>query len=348
MDTPYYEVSGQVSDVTVVNDGKNANVMIDTGDENKEFQMRKFAFSQLLKFADFRKADLKSDGQILPDAGHQIFEALEDQDLRFKVGQENDKVIATVSPRYASINSEELENIVRETITSMGVSDFDHRVERTGMVTEQYFEFNDETAELEEVGDQLNAGLFVRNSVFGASSLRIQRYYTVLACSNGMVSQQSQSSFRKVHMGDAEDLREQIVEEVEMQIENIWEDTDLIQHVATIEFPISEQIELVEKLAEEKKITKKAAGHIAQKIIDESDSDVEDFEIEQFSLPDEEYDGDQTWNTGREDVWGLLNAFTGYAQHSETISQSALTDIQRVYNNMLEAENKNDVKAIAE
>lgn len=348
MDTPHYDVSGTVSHVSVVNDGKNADVEVVTSDdEMEELRLRRFAFSQLLKFTDLRKGDLTNDeNEVLPDAGSKVAGEIAEQDLVLKTATENDQVVGVVSPMYVSLPSEEISNLVRETITSMGISDFEHQVEREGAVTEQIFRFADETTEV-EVGDTIDGGLFVRNSVFGASSLRINRYYTILACENGMVSRRSRSSFRQVHMGDASDLREGVVEEIEAQVEHIWEDTDLIDTVATIEFPIADQIDFLDVLADNGRVTKEAAGVVGYKIIDSADLEHADFETDHFDFP-EQIDNGQEWNTGTETVWGLINGFTGYAEHSEMSSQSALQDVQRTYNKLLEVEDEQDVFAIAE
>lgn len=352
MDYDHNQAEVRVDELSPTDRGRTAIVTFSNDDnEFEQYSMRRFALSQLLKFASMRKADLKDEnGEVLPDAGETVLEELEEDSLVFKFDKQARDVIGVVSPNYVSIPSEEVDDLVQQTIGRMGIAldETTKTTHRTGIVCEWEYRFTDESREVENVGDQLDAGIRLRNSVFGASSLRVNRFYTILACSNGMLSRQSQSSFRKVHMGDPEELREMLVEEVETQVENIWEDTDLIENVHSIEFPLEDQIDFLEALAENRRITKKAAGSMAAHILTEGGEDLEDWrdEIEQFKLAQEV--SEETWNTGDENVWGLLNAFTGYTTHSDISSHSTIQDIERVYNQVLTSDDKQELLAVAE
>lgn len=347
MDLAHTEIRGGVESAEVHSKAKSASVNIDAEDNGYEnVKVEPFAFSQMLKFTDLRKSDLKGEeGEVLPDAGAKVTEELADQSLVFKRATDTNNVKGVVSPKYVSIPSEEVEQITRETITSMGLSDYDFTVNKTGTVVEMDFKFPNEQGSVGEVGDTLEAGIHIRNSVFGASSLRVNQYFTVLACENGMLVRDT-DSFRQVHMGDPQELRELLVDRVEEAVENIWEEVEFIDTVATIHFPIEEQIEFLEELADSRRITKQAASNIGAKIIVEAGEELEDYEPETFSLP-ESFDNEQTWNTGEDNVWSLLNAFTGYAEHSQMISDSSLKQVQRVYNDLMRVEDEDDVKAVA-
>lgn len=345
MDTPHTEIPARVTSANVHSKAKTATVDLKTDDKTySDVELEPFAFSQLLKFTDLRKKDLKDEeNDVLPDAGEIVVDGLSDRELRFKRSHETKSVLAVVSSKYVSIPSEEVEQIVRETITSMGISEFEFDTVRTGSVVEMEFRFLNEDATM-DVGDTLKAGLFIRNSVFGASSLRVNQYYNVLACSNGMIVR-NMDSFRKVHMGDFQKLRELLVERVETAVETIWEEVEFIDNIASIEFPIEDQIDLIDSLAENRRITKKAATNVAAKIITEAEMELDWFEPEHFDLP-KTYEDDQTWNTGRADVWGLLNAFTGYAEYSQMMSRSSEKDIQRVYNDLMRVESADEIESV--
>lgn len=337
LDVPHGEVRGKLIDVEfpTTDEGKptvkTATLTVERPDgEEVERETTRFAFSQLLKFADLRKKDLKNaEGDVEPTADVQVLEGLVEQDMSkslvYKYNKDSGRIIGVVSNKFMSIASGEVEQLVRETITSMGVSEFD--VEKDpGLVTRMDFVFTDDDGEneLTEVGDTLRGGIHVRNSVFGASALTLGRYYVVLACSNGMKVRNTEESFNQIHMGDMEEVRQAIVEETERQIEHLWDETELISNVATIDFEIHDQAEFLWKLAKDRKITKRAAKAMIEEIQkDESD-----------------------WNTGREDVWGLINAFTGYVEHSDKPSDSSLRKLERVYQDLIEMEERDDVEAL--
>lgn len=359
MDLPHNEVVGNVESIDVIDNARRAE--LDFGSEEHQFEgytTWKFGFSQLLKFADLRKSDLKEtdkEGEtyVKPDAGEMILEGIDENQLVFKVDQDEERVIAVVSTDYVSLPTEEVVDITRDALTSRGITDFEfHEVPtRSRLVDEVEFRFEDESKELEEVGDVLDGGLYIRNSSFGASSLRVNRYYTILACGNGMLSRRSGSEFRQVHMGDAESLRESLHNEVDAQVEALWDEVDFIEAVHGIEFPLESQLEFLDAISS--KITKRSANAMAGRIIHEAGLDLEEYseehneEYENLDIPTTKPNGDQEWNTGEGNVWSLINAFTGYIQHSDLSSESTTTQMERVYNTIMEAEDADDVMAIA-
>lgn len=345
LDLKHHEAIGTLEDVEVVDGGSRARIGFQSDDKTySDYKTWRFALSQLLKFADLRKSELKDDeGELLSDAGDQILEAVGDRNLVFKFNRKQN-VIGIVSEKFASISSGEVDQTVRETITSMGVSDFDVRSEG-GLTSSMDYTF-DSTKEVESVGDVVRGGIHVRNSVFGASALRVNTFYVILACSNGMKIRETERTFNQIHMGSEEEIREALVEEVEEQIESIWNETDLIDTLGSIEIEVEDQIEFIETLAENRTITKQAAGVMIAHIVEGAGQDVSDFESDALDLPSEV--SNNGWNTGRENAWGLINAFTGYTTHSELSSESTINQLERVYNRILQAEDADDLWNIAE
>lgn len=349
MDATHSESEGQITDISVLDQAKTARITFaNNGETYSDYETNTFSFSQLLKFTSLRKSDLKDEeGEVISGAGSEIMDELEGEKLTFKF---NDRqILGVVSTDYVSIPTQEAVDMVRETITRMGVSDFEinHRTHTPKLVEEVDFVFGEDYQKnVASAGDTLQGGIQLRNSVFGASSLRANHFYTILACTNGMVVNRSQKDARHVHMGDSQELREWLVDNVEEMVEHIWETTDLIEDLSYIEFPIEDQIRLLEDLAENRKITKSAASVMATAIIAESGYDAEDLEIEAFEI-----NGDipgETFNTGDETIWGFLNAFTGYATHSELSSHSTLRQLERTYNQILQAEDREALEALAE
>lgn len=326
IDPPHASIHGDLKEIDLGSSVRNATVTIDDGDEQYTKETTRFAFSQMLKFADLRKKDLKNDeGEIDPMADVMILDKLEDEDLTFKFNTESGRIIGVVSEKFMSISTGEVEQIVRETITSMGVTEFDINKDG-GLVSHLEFEFSGEEHEVEDVGDILRGGIHIKNSQFGAAALTFSKYYVILACENGMTIPESERSFKQIHMGDLNEVRETIQEETVRQVENIWDETDLIQQTASISMPVKEQAEVLWKLAVDRKITKRSAERMIEEIQKE----------------------DSEWNAGREDIWGLINAFTGYVEHSQKPSDSSKRKLERVYQDLIRMQDKDQVESMVE
>lgn len=318
----------------------------------ENYRTWRFGLTQLLKFAGFRKSDLRETVEpededqepytrTRPDASEMVLNELEGQRLVFKIQQEHDdeqydgSVCSVVSPNYATLPSGELDQLVQNVIAEMGVSEEPNRyVRRDGFVVsidyswESEHEVEAEPDNHEMINETLGGGISIRNSVFGASSLRINKFYTILACRNGLRVRETEEEFKQIHMGSANELREAFEQELRNQIENIWRETDLIEGSHAIEFPLEEQIEWVENLAENGRITKRAAEAITEEL---------------------EKGEESQWNLGRSSAWNLVNAFTGYTTHNEEmISDSARKQLERTYNDILYAEDRDELEALAQ
>lgn len=314
-------------------------------EEQDEFEPMKFSnyrtwrfgLQQILKFAGLRKKDLvdpeAEDGRpTRDDAEELVMEELEDERLVFKIQQEHDDdqydgaVLSVVSPKYATVSSNELDERVQQIVAEAGITEEPNRkIQRTGFVVEIDYTWESDH-EVEDVGDMVDGGISIRNSAFGASSLRVNKYYTVLACQNGMRVRQSEREFRQLHMGSSQELLEAFEEEVRSQLEDLWEETELIRTSAAIEFPLEDQIEWVEELAERGRITKRAAEAITEELEKGEDSD---------------------WNLGRDNAWNLVNAITGYATHNRDMtSNSSQKQLERAYNAVLQADDREELEAM--
>lgn len=326
IDPPHASIHGDLTDIELDGSVRNATVTVSDGDNEYKKETTRFAFSQMLKFAGLRKRDLKDEeGEVEPMADVEILDNLEEEDLVYKFNTNSGRIIGVVSSKFMSISTGEVEQIVRETISSMGISEFDINKDG-GLVSHLEFDFTNEEHKVENVGDVLRGGIHVKNSQFGAAALTFSRYYVVLACENGMTIPKAERSFKQIHMGDLQEVRETIQDETRRQIENIWDDTDLIKKTASIEMSIVDQAEFLWKLAVDQKITKRSAKRMIEEIQKE----------------------DSEWNSGRENIWGLINAFTGYVEHSQKPSDSSIRKLERVYQDLIRMKEKEQVESMVD
>lgn len=121
--------------------------------------------------------------------------------FRSYIGGGHDIVRAIVSDRYKRIDNIDLLNgvILPE------MENFDGLTVKSAEVTDKcmYLQIVSENikSEIPEVGDVVQAGIFLGNSELGFMNWVIQFLVYTLACTNGMVSADSISGFRRKHIG---------------------------------------------------------------------------------------------------------------------------------------------------
>lgn len=328
MDKHHNQCVATVSDLRLPEDSV-ARAEIDfTGVENEKeyegYETLRFSFDQLLKSAGLTKGKVKALREEGEDAEQHILDEVEGEEFLFKYG--NDMVIyGIVSPKFQSIPTEQVHDLITQEIARHGLSPEDYHNGFIGSAEiRSRVEYNlGHNTEVEGVGDTISASIVLKNSVFGAEALKITKKYEILACENGMCLPESEQVFRQVHMGDRQEIEERITEVVSQLIEDMWDETDFIKKVDGISFPVEEQVEWLESLVEEDKLTKKAAENITE-IIEEGE-----------------------YNSGEDSVWSLINAFTGRAEHQE-VSRSEMNKLESVYTQLLQVEDKDEVLALAE
>jgi len=328
MDRNHYQKEGTVENVEFpVDNVARATLDFrkeDDGEVNEGFEMIRFATDEMLKFADTKKGTLKEKREEGEDIGEFVQERLDGETLKF-LYTPGHKVLGVVSPDFQAIPTERVDDLVTDEIARQGIELEDKTVESVGsaeIITRVTYTLGEAT-EVEDVGDGISAGLTIENSVFGARALRLDKFYEVLACENGMTLPQEERVFRQVHMGDREMIEEDFTKAVGQEIWTLWEDLDLIEKVNDIHFPEEEQVEWLENLVEEDRLTQKASDAI-QEAIEEGE-----------------------YNSGGDSVWSLINAFTGRAEHEE-VSRSEMQTLEKLYTELLTAEEKEEVLAIAE
>lgn len=352
LDEKHQEVDGQLINIEFDNDSQTrADVTFAKEQEETDdlvfdnYRTWRFGLTQLLKFAGVRKSELKekrtndegNDYYVTrDDAKNMVLEGIEEDALVFKFKDENmsdrddgrGELLSVVSENYTTIPSARLDDIVNETLGELGITgdDMTRQIRRRGFVVEIDYRW-DSHHEVEEVNDVVDGGISIRNSVFGASSLRVNKFYTILACQNGMRIRDTERTFNQIHMGDRQELEDAFRQEVKAQFESIWEETELIKTVGSIEFELEDQIEFVEELMENGKITKRSGKSMIEELEKGEESE---------------------WNLGRDNAWNIVNAFTGYTTHSDMVSTSSAKDLERVYDRILKSEDKEEVLAVAE
>lgn len=281
-DLSHYTHVGTVTDLEI--DGSDSWITYSTGtDDHIEVPIRRFAMGQLLKFGNLKKSkarDMETD---------EILARLGDKQLMFK--RNDDEVLSVVSPEFNDIDTNHIHHIISDVLESMGLTIDQIDVEQ-GLVTRVWY-----TIEGMDTESGLYPGIYVRNSVFGASALGIGRFYFIEDNQSRLV-RQNKHTYTRYHTGEGAEVRDDVSQHTRDIINNMWVDVEKVEESKKIHMPKEKQAAVVEAYAKDKRIT-------------------QDMKSRLFAHIDHE-----TWGSRGETVWSFIKTLTGYADHGDLSSQN--------------------------
>lgn len=242
-----------------------------------------FGMVQLLKLCGLSKTEAKNlDNDELKDE-------VQDQVMVFK---RNDvEILGVVSEDYKDISTRHIHTSIKESLQDLNVDIVDTETTQ-GLVTRVWYE-------LDGVGSRelVKPALFLKNSVFGASSLHVQKCYRVKA-NDGWLVHHDTNGYRKYHTGDNLLVYQELSSEVEDMVSTIWSDYHLVEASANAPMDKNDHIQLVLDYRNEDKITREMAGKLSSHIMVD------------------------TWSDHGDTEWNLIESIVGYSYHGNLSSQN--------------------------
>lgn len=281
-DLDHFEHEGQIRDLKL-GDGRWVTYKTVTGREFHQVPITRFGMGQLLKFADLKKSEAKE--MDIND----VVAALETKTVVFK--RTDERVLGVVSPDFQDIGTNHVHHTIKRTLERLGLEIENIEVQR-GLVTRAWYRISGLG---EEFG--LKPGFYLRNSVFGASALGISKFYHIT--DNGArLNLQNSKTYKKYHVGDDATVHDEIEEFVEETVDNVWSDVHKVRDANERHFPKDQQVDVVLKYRDNKKITKEMAGKLVSHIEHE------------------------TWTDGQETLWSFVKTILGFAKHGRLSDQN--------------------------
>lgn len=296
-DLDHYEHVGKVRDLSL--DDETWVEYIRMGESYGEVPINSFAMGQLLKFGGLKKSKAKS-----MDTDEIVWE-LGSKELVFK--RTEDRILAVVSKDFKDIATDYINQIVEDTWEALGVKVSDIEVER-GLVTRVWYEFD------EDEMDGLEPGVHLRNSVFGASALGLNRFY-IIQDTGSRLQLTDSHVYKRYHVGDTQQVREEVSEAASDMVHYMWSDLGKVRSARRHEMTIEEQVSLIEQFNEDRKITKEMSNQLIQHVERE------------------------TWSSGRETVWDFIRTSSGYATFADLSAQNRKR-VQRMAETTLESQTR--------
>lgn len=282
-DLDHYEQQGQVEDVTMRKAQSTISYREAGGTNHTGIPITRFGMGQVLKFADLKKSEARQMDS------EEIVNELAGKSLIFKRTEE--KVLSVVSPDFKNIGTNHIHHTITDQLDKRGlrVGDLD---KHEGLVTRLWY-----TIEGMDSFYGLDPGLYVRNSVFGASALGMGRFYRIQD-NDAKLMLTNQETYNKYHVGDDVLVHDEMREHVDKFIDNMWADIQKVKDARERHFDKDEQVEVILDYRDRNKITKEMAGKLVSHVDHE------------------------TWGSEQETLWSFIKTICGYAEHGNLSQQN--------------------------
>lgn len=299
-DLEHYEHQGQVEDVTMRKGQSLISYRQAGGKTHTGIPIMNFGMGQVLKFADLKKSEARDMDS------EEIIGQLGGKEVVFK--RTDEKVLAVVSPDFKNIETNHIHHTLKNHLEEQGVS-FGDIDQHRGLVTRVWY-----TLDGVDSFYGLDPGLYLRNSVFGASALGMGRFYRIQD-NNAKLMLTNRRTYKKYHVGDDVLVHDEIRQHADEFIDHMWDDIKRVQESRDRHFEKDKQVEVVLDYRDRNKITKEMAGKLVSHIDHE------------------------TWGSEKETLWSFIKTICGYAEHGN-LSQQNRKKLFTMAEEVFEAHNK--------
>jgi len=278
-DVDHHEEVGSVIDIQI---GANPWVSYrSAGRERTEVPITNFGMGQLLKFGDLKKSQAKTmdSDEIVDEVGR--------REVVFK--RTDEEILAVVSTEFEDIDANYIQNVIVDTWEANSVSVEDVEVE-DGLVTRVWYQLDDEV-------NGLNPGVHLRNSVFGASALGINRFYTI-EDTGARLTLYEKYEYKRYHTGNMDEIRDELEDAARDTVLYMWRDLGKVQDARKRDLDKSTQKDIIREKQSDRKITKEMADELIANIDAEN------------------------WGYEDDTLWNFIKVICGYATFGDISSQN--------------------------
>jgi len=302
------------------------NHIILTTNDKTQHELIGFAATKLLRMVRMKKSQFELEDTPYSASNKELLEKIMNRSdvdkLVLRTLKEDGTIMSVVGSTYVPIDMEVLETEAEQIIENMGLEVKNKEIHKTtyarGLDKTRYV-FT-EQKRVAHVGDVMSIGLQIRNNELGTRSMGVALLMERLACSNGMVSYDTEQVFDAVHLGNEQEILDRFKKAVVNIIDSAWDILKWINILDDITLSMDDMISFVDKQLERKLISKKIAKRLTEVI----------------------KTGD--YGTKSSSAWGLVNAFTGVASHGS--ADGVKDTLERIASDVMSVRNEEELFAM--
>lgn len=300
------------------------NHVVLTTKDKTEHELIGFAATKLFRMTKMKKSQFEDDetGETEHELLTKIMGRSDSDKLILRALKEDGTIMSVVGSTYVPIDMEVLETEAEQIMKNMGVEIKNKEIHKTtyarGLDKTRYL-FT-EQRKPERVGDIVSMGLQIRNNELGTRGMGVALFMERLACSNGMMSYDTEQVFDAVHLGNEEEILDKFRKAIANIVNSAGEALKWIDILDDITLSMDDMISFVDKQLERKLISKKTAKRLAEVI----------------------RTGD--YGSKSSSAWGLINAFTGVASHDS--ADGVKDTLERIASDVMSVRSEEELLAM--
>ena len=285
-----------------------------------------FAATKLFRMIKMKKSQFELEDKPYNKSEMELFTKITNRSdadkLILRALKEDGTIMSVVGSTYVPIDMEALEIEAEQIIKNMGVEVKNKEIYKTtyarGLDKTRYL-FT-EQRKPERVGDVVSMGLQIRNNELGTRGMGVALFMERLACSNGMMSYDTEQVFDAVHLGNEEEILDKFRKAIANIVDSAGEALKWIDILDDITLSMDDMISFVDKQLERKLISKKTAKRLTEVI----------------------KTGD--YGSKSNSAWGLINAFTGVASHDS--ADGVKDTLERIASDVMSVRSEEELLAM--
>jgi len=213
--------------------------------------------------------------------------------LKMTKGSVGWNVYAVVSNLFVNVYHAEIFKFVEKELSSLGLGVKEMTEFRTSQRLWRRFIF--EMNAVSKIGEVIEAGIMVCNSLKGTSSIQVRSYWKRLSCENGMTSSKYYSASRVIHRGDRLKIMESVRQNIKSAVDEAYNVSVLVDKSRRVSVSHSEMSLIIRLISSKRGFAEYVQRSMLSRVMQEEAN-----------------------------LWGLSNILTYVGSHEDVPFQSKL------------------------